>query len=149
MARTGRPPKPVEVKRATGNPGQRKLPKLAEVAPLPMADRTPPAPEGLGVEGLSLWNSAWAAAITWLSPDSDWKSVVHACELADDLAVARRRYRATTEPADGRIVVNLSEAFAKALAALGFDPVSRTRLGVAEVKRVSALDELLAKRNVR
>lgn len=145
----GQPPKPAEVKRLTGNPGRRALPSLAEVAPLPMATATPEPPAELREDGLSLWNQAWATAITWLSPDSDMKAVVHACLLADDLAVARARYRATTEPADGRILVNLSDAFAKSLSALGFDPVSRTRLGVAEVKRVSAIDELLAKRNAR
>ena len=56
---------------------------------------------------------------------------------------------ATLEGADARAYVSLNEAFAKALASLGFDPVSRSRLGVAEVQRVSALDQLLAKRQKR
>jgi len=32
---------------------------------------------------------------------------------------------------------------------LGFDPTSRSRLGVAEVKRASALDNLIAKRQAK
>ena len=149
MARTGRPPKPAEVKRATGNPGKRPIPKLAEVTVLPMAPRTPPPPDGLGDDGVKLWNSAWGHAITWLSPDSDWHAITLAAQLADDLAAARSRYRVTTDPADGRILVNLSKAYADALSALGFDPTSRSRLGVAEVRKASALDELLARRSER
>jgi len=142
----GRPPKPVELKRALGNPGQRKLPALAEVTPLPMADRTPPTPEGLGEEGIALWNGAWDHAITWLSPASDYSAIENAARLADDLAASRKKYRATLESADGRLLVHLNKQFVDALSALGFDPVSRTRLGVAEVKRVSALDQLIQKR---
>lgn len=142
----GRPPKPAELKRATGNPGRRPLPELSVVATLPMADRTPVAPEGLGDAGLKLWNQAWDFAITWLSPHSDREAIENASRLADDVAAARKKYHATLEPADGRLLVHLNKSYVDALAALGFDPISRTRLGVAEVKRVSALDQLLEKR---
>ena len=61
----------------------------------------------------------------------------------------QKKNRATLEAADGRLLVHLNKSFVDSLSALGFDPVSRTRLGVAEVKRVSALDELLAKRQAK
>ena len=149
MAARGRPPKPAELKRATGNPGKRPLQELAAVTPLPMARRVPDAPAGLGDEGVKLWNSAWGLAITWLSPDSDTLAIEQAARLADDVAAARARYRATTDPADGRVLVNLSKAYGDALSALGFDPTSRSRLGVAEVRKMSALDELLERRQQR
>lgn len=150
----GRPAKPAEVKRATGrSPGRdsggRPLPALAAVTPLPMASRTPPTPTDLGPDGERLWQMAWGFAITWLSPDSDLEAITSAARLADDVAAARARYRVTTDPADGRILVNLTKAFADSLSSLGFDPVSRSRLGVAEVRKASALDELLAKRAER
>lgn len=149
-----RPSKPVELKRATGrapgrDSGGRKLPELAAVTALPMARRTPEPPADLGEHGVEMWNRCWGFAITWLSPDSDIAAVELAARIADDLAIARARYRATTDPSDGRVVVNLSKSFADALSALGFDPTSRSRLGVAEVRKASALDELLARREAR
>ena len=147
----GRPPKPAEVKRATGrtpgtDSGGRKLAELSVITTLPMASNIPDVPAGLGDAGRELWNNAWSNAITWLSPDSDFRAIEHAANVADDLAAARAKYRATLEAADGRVLVALNKSYADALAALGFDPVSRSRLGVAEVKRVSALDQLIANR---
>jgi hypothetical protein len=146
---TGRPPKPAELKRITGNPGKRKLPELSVVTVLPMASSVPDAPEGLGAEGTELWEKAWSHAITWLSTSSDIHAIENAARLADDLAFARKKYRATLEPADGRLLVHLNKAFVDALSSLGFDPTARSRLGVAEVKAISAIDKLLAKREAR
>lgn len=147
-----RPPKPLEQKRMTGrhpgvDSGGRKLPEVASVVALPMADGIPDPPGDLLLDGQRLWSRAWGAAITWLSPDSDMETVEQACRLADDLAAARKRYRATTDPSDGRLVVQLSKSMADALSSLGFDPTARSRLGVAEVKRASALENLIARRN--
>jgi hypothetical protein len=144
-----RPPKPIEVKRMTGNPGRRKLPELAVVTTLPMASNTPEAPEGLGVDGLAFWEKAWDYAITWLSPASDLQAIENAARLADDVALARKKYRATLDSADGRLLVHINKAFVDALSTLGFDPTARSRLGVAEVKAISAIDKLLAKREAR
>jgi len=149
-----RPPKPAEVKRATGrtpghDSGGRPLKELSVVTPLPMAIKKPEPPEMLGPEGNKLWDRVWDSAITWLSPQSDMSAIENACLLADAVTHARTKYMATLEGADARAYVSLNEAFAKALASLGFDPVSRSRLGVAEVQRVSALDQLLAKRQKR
>lgn len=111
-----------------------------------MAEDIPEPPIELGLPGTQLWKRAWAKAITWLSPDTDWDAVTNACLLADDLAIARERYHATRDPADGRAVVSLSKEFTSALSVLGFDPTSRSRLGVAEVKKMSALETLIAQR---
>ncbi|MGH3496307.1 MAG: terminase small subunit [Nocardioidaceae bacterium] len=110
-----------------------------------MADGVPDAPVDLGLEGRALWGRAWGHAITWLSPDSDRDAIEEAARLADDLSSARRRYRATTDPADGRVVVALSRQMSDSLSSLGFTPTARARLGVAEVKKASALESLLAK----
>lgn len=145
----GRPRKPNEIKRATGNPGKRALPQLAVVTPLPMADATPVAPENLGEMGKQLWERAWSQAITWLSPHSDMNAIENAARLADTLATARAKYHATLDAADLRALVQINKSYSDALSVLGFDPTSRSRLGVAEVKRVSALDQLLQKREQR
>jgi len=150
----GRPPKPIEIKRATGraagrDTGGRALPELSVVTALPMADQTPEPPAMLGKDGLELWNRAWDAGITWLSPQSDRDAIENAAKLADVVTAARVKYLATLEAADARAYVAVNKAFTDSLASLGFDPVSRSRLGVAEVQRVSAIDKLLAKRENR
>ena len=150
----GRPPKPVEIKRSTGrsagrDTGGRQLPELSVVSVLPMADNTPEPPAMLGKDGIDLWNRAWDHAITWISPQSDRDAIENAAKLADVVAAARTKYMATLEAADARAYDAVTKAFTDSLASLGFDPVSRSRLGVAEVQRVSAIDKLLAKRESR
>lgn len=148
----GRPPAPLEHHRRVGRSnGARKadgrpLPAVAEVVPLPMADGVPDLPADMGPDGKRLWGRIWADGLTWISPKSDMEAAEQACRLADDIAVARSRYRATTDPKDGRMVKQFHEELAAALSRLGFDPTARSRLGIAEVKRVSKLEELLANR---
>ena len=149
-----RPPKPNEIKRLTGrtpstDAGGRPLPALATVTPLAMAREIPPAPAYLQAEGQRLWERAWATAITWLSPDSDMQAVEAACRLADANVAAQNKFMATLEAADARAFTAVNKAFRESLAALGFDPTSRSRLGVAEVQKASALDELIARRAKR
>jgi hypothetical protein len=125
-------------KKADGRP----LPVVAEVVRLPQADGTPEFPDGLDVDGQRLWRRIWQQGITWISPQSDREAAEEACRVADDVAAARRRYRATTDPADARALVALGKRLDEALSALGFTPIARTRMGVAEVTRVSKLDAL-------
>ena len=150
----GRPPKPLEQKRLMGrSPGRdsggRKLPEQGIVVALPAADGVPDYPADLELAGQQLWDRAWSDAITWLSPASDGDAIIEACRLADDITTARRRYRATGDPSDARALVALNKQLMDALSALGFTPVARTRLGVAEVKRVSALEALLDRKQKR
>lgn len=144
----------MELKRATGrtpgrDSGGRKLNELSVVTALPMADKTPEPPAMLQADGLNLWNRIWDNAITWLSPVSDMNAIENACKLADVVSASRVKYMATLESADARAYVAVNKSFTDALASLGFDPVSRSRLGVAEVKKMSALEQLVANRQQR
>ena len=145
----GRPPKPNELKRLLGNPGQRPLPDLNNITHLPMAREIPAPPENLGELGIKFWNRAWGMAVTWLSPVSDIDAIENAAKLADATEAARNRYMATLEPNDGRAYVAINKAFTDALTSLGFDPVSRSRLGVAEVRAATSIDRLLERRERR
>lgn len=150
----GRPPIPNEIKRLTGrtpttDTGGRPLPDLANVVALPPAERMPEYPSGIGADGAELWRLAWDEAVAWLSPATDMVAVERACRLRDDLAVARARYHATTDPKDAKVVALLSKELGIALSELGFTPTSRTKLGVAEVQRASKLDQLKARRERR
>jgi hypothetical protein len=145
----GRPPKPIELKRLLGNPGNRPLPDLNNITHLPQAREIPALPENLGEAGKKLWNRAWGIAVTWLSPVSDIETIENAARLADATEAARVRYMATTEPADAKAYVAINKAYTDALTSLGFDPISRSRLGVAEVRAATSIDKLLERRENR
>jgi hypothetical protein len=114
-----------------------------------MAKEIPPAPENLGESGKKLWDRAWGIAVTWLSPVSDIETIENAARLADATEAARVRYMATTEPADAKAYVAINKAYTDALTSLGFDPISRSRLGVAEVRAATSIDKLLERRENR
>ena len=159
---SGRPAKPVEMKRATGNPGNRPLPD----APMPGAGLKPvdgvPTPPSLGVDGQTLWVHVWVAGKSWLSPDSDYTIIKMLCEAHDEHEEIRRalstgvveRYYITN---NGQIVThplvtqlgNLRSQMTAWLAAIGFSPADRSRLGLAEVRVRDELDELQRRRAER
>lgn len=152
MGMVGRPPKPIEHHRRVGRGGNQKADgrpiATGEVVPLPMADRTPDLPDVIEPNGAGadLWERVWHSAITWISPHSDLVAVVRACQLADDLQAARQQWHRTMFKDDARTMLGLSKQFTDALSVLGFNPTARARLGVAEVKKMSALQQLMKER---
>lgn len=152
MTVRGRPPKPLEVKRRTGrtpgtDSGGRRLPAVADVVQLPQAHGVPDFPAGLEDAGQELWRRIWQDGLTWISPTTDMQAAEEACRSVDDVAAARRRYRATTDPKDAAALVALGKRLDDALSMIGFNPTARSRLGVAEVTRVSKLDALRRRQN--
>ena len=153
MTRTGPPPTPNERKRRLGNPGRRPLPALASVAALAAA--VDPAPVHLDDDGRALWDLVSRAAV-WLAP-SDLPTLTLLCELADRRAV----FVALLEESgpvlanpSGRLVANpivgmlstLERQIVDLSSLLGLTPADRTRLGVAEVKATSALEDMINRR---
>lgn len=136
---------PNERKRATGNPGKRPLPNTT-IALRPANDLDLEPPAHFGPAARFVWERAWSAAITWLSPDSDMAIVTRCCELADLTDKARERYMVTTEPKDATAFAKLNSEYFKALASMGFTPTDRSRLGLAEVKAMTKLEQLRAAR---
>ena len=168
MARTGRPPKPIEVKRRNGNPGQRRLPDKNKTVALEPAQGIPPVPMSLAETGRAMWTHIWGGpAQAWLSPQVDYIRIVTVCKLSDDIATYHadilKMGNLLEEPivtptgmvVGTKIVPNplvkmrndALKILDRELTSLAFDPVSRSRLGLAEVKRQSKLEELLGKRN--
>lgn len=142
---------PLEERRRRGrSPGRdsggRRLPEPVVLLPAP--EGVPEPPQDLLLAGRELWTRVWTSGAVWLGP-TDVTAVEIVCGVVDDLHTARTRYRTTTDPKDGRLVMQLHSQLMSGLAALGLDPTSRGRLGVAEVKKQSALDELLSKRASR
>jgi len=160
------PPKPLELKRKLGNPGQRKLPNAATTVELVPAIGAP-APITLNSHGREMWHKAQERAV-WLS-DLDLASLEDFCTTWDEI----HEYRAaiaeqgitSEEPivtpaglvVGTKLVTNplikelrLAQKQIHSIGSLlGFDPTSRSRLGLAEVKTQSKLQELAERRNAR
>lgn len=142
MATRGRPPKPVEQKRLTGNPGKRALPNQSTVVALPSAYGIPEPHRPLQKPGLELWERIWGLANTWLSPSTDGELLLMTCELLDERWNLRIQVLRDNRPEERKALRELDRQLVNNLSLLGFSPVDRSRLGVAEVKRASKLEEL-------
>ena len=155
----GRPSKPVEVKRALGNPGRRALP----AAPMPGAGLAPalsvPVAPPLGVDGLDLWDRVWVAGRPWLSAEADYPLIVMLCQAQDEAESIRRaladgsedRYYVASngQKVTSPYVTQLKDLRAQItgwLSSLGYSPTDRSRLGLAEVRTANELDELQSRR---
>lgn len=137
MARTGRPPKPLEQKRRTGNPGKRPLPALANIAAVPAIDA-----ELHDLSTGDAMDRVLEAGVTWIA-STDAPKVSLLREAIEDYE--RLRAGAPT-PKDLR---DARQEVGRLMSELGFDPTARARLGLAEVKAQSKLDEMKARRDAR
>jgi P27 family predicted phage terminase small subunit len=94
-----------------------------------------------------------------MSPDSDQTIVSMLCEAQDDYCLIRETINSGAEPrfyvtANGQMVThplitqlqNLRAQMTAWLAAIGFSPSDRSRLGLAEVRVRDELDELQRRR---
>jgi hypothetical protein len=139
------PPKPIEQKRLLGNPGKRAMPGEESTITLFSGKVEPLFP--LGEAGQKLWDSVFNDGELWISPRTDvaWLQVV--CELLDRREVLKQEWMA--DPADRKLNMSLLETeklLQSGLGLLGFTPTDRSRLGVAEVKAKSKLEELMERR---
>lgn len=143
----GRPPKPVEQKRLIGNPGKRALPDQNEIEILPAAETAPEPTRPLLKPGRELWDRVWASGINWISPDTDLELLLMTCEMVDERWNLRIKVMQSDDMQMARRLDNLTRLIVGNLSLLGFSPSDRSRLGVAEVKKQSKLEELMARRN--
>ena len=147
-------PKPVERKRAAGNPGKRSLPEPRAV--VPVLETAPEPPRGLRTAGKNMWKQVWAYGAGWLAP-TDVPIVELVCSLVDERAqwaalVAKGPKIYTTKtgvrrahPAAGEMR-SIDRELIMALSLMGFTPSDRSRLGLSEVRKISALADLLERR---
>jgi hypothetical protein len=140
------PPKPNEVKRKLGNPGKRSLPKQSEVIILHQSNDVPEPDRQLFESGLALWNKVWSLGQTWISKNTDSELLLMTCEMVDERVRLRALVWNNPEAwRERKALRELDKAIVGNLSLLGFTPTDRTRIGVAEVKGRSKLEELRAK----
>lgn len=143
----GRPSKPTEQKRLLGNPGKRALPSNAIT--LAMATETPTPQRPLLTHGQALWDRVWGMGATWLSVNTDTELLLMTCEMIDERWNLRIKVMQTDDAKLRRGLRELDRQIVSNLSLLGFSPADRSRLGVAEVKAMSKLEELQRKKAER
>lgn len=145
----GRPPKPVEVKRALGNPGKRPLPEPHEIVQLPAVIHAPEPPRPLMKYGTELWERVWSMGASWISDKTDLELLIMTCEMVDERWNLRVKVMQTDDARMRRGLRELDRQIVTNLSLLGFTPADRSRLGVGEVKAADVLDKLEQRRRER
>ena len=139
------PAKPIELKRKLGNPGKRAMPGEGELMTIEAGFREPLRP--LGEAGQQLWDEIYMVGGMWISPRSDTQLLQMCCELLDRREILREEFLA--DPTERKVNMSLLETeklIQTSLSLLGFTPSDRSRLGLAEVKAKSKLEELMDRR---
>ena len=145
----GRPAKPIEQKRLLGNPGKRALPDQNSITLIPMAEVPPQPTRPLLKYGKELWDKVWDTGINWISPNTDTELLLMTCEMIDERWNLRVQVMQNNDPKNRRGLRELDKAIVSNLSLLGFSPSDRSRLGLAEVKKMSKLEELMTKKAQR
>jgi signal peptidase I len=145
MMPAGRPSKPIEQKRMLGNPGKRALPKPGEIIVLEQSWDIPEPPRPLLKYGQELWDRVWSMGAAWVSQKTDIELLMMTCEMIDERWNLRVKVMQTDDSRMRRGLRELDRQIVSNLSLLGFTPSDRSRLGVAEVKAMSKLDELMAR----
>lgn len=141
------PAKPIELKRALGNPGQRRLPDSESLPAVP-GGYVEPLRE-LSAAGMVLWEETFRFA-PWIAR-TDAQLLQLVCEQVDRRE-QMREMMVGLGPDDWHMFKQLNDIEVQIvtnLGKLGFSPDARSRLGLAEVKAQSKLEELLARKNER
>jgi hypothetical protein len=95
--------------------------------------------------GKQLWDAAMTTGAQWIARNTDTQLLLLTCEQLD----RREELRSlrVDDPTDKNLLMrllDLERTISSSLGLLGFTPSDRTRLGVAEVKAKSKLEELMA-----
>ena len=135
------PAKPIEQKRLLGNPGRKPLPDKVTTISLE-GGRVEPLRE-LEQAGQQLWDSVFNYAELWISPRTD----VHLLQRTREQLDPREQIKPAIASSDDwhlfKQLNDLERLVSSNLGLLGFTPSDRSRLGLAEIKAKSRLQELL------
>ena len=142
------PAKPIEVKRALGNPGRRTLPDVNDTISLHAGRVEPHQP--LDWAGMLLWNRVFGQGQTWISPQTDVELLLMTCKQLDRQIVLERQF--VEHPDDFHIhrqLLELENAIVRNLGLLGLTVDARSKLGLAEIKAESKMEQLRKRQEVR
>jgi hypothetical protein len=92
--------------------------------------------------GQELWDKVWATGASWISPNTDSELLLMTCEMIDERWNLRVKVMQTDDARLRRGLREIDRQIVSQLSLLGFSPADRSKLGVAEVKAISKLEEL-------
>lgn len=136
MAPIGRPPKPTEQKRRTGNPGKRALAPATNLAVVPAVESDP-----VDLDPVDTIAGVLEAGRVWLAA-SDTLALALLRESIEERAMLRAILIQTQSTDARKALRDLDKQIISQLSLLGFDPSARARLGLAEVKAATTLEKL-------
>ena len=145
----GRPAKPTEIKRKLGNPGRRPLPDTSVVQYLEPVVSVPDPARPLLKYGKEFWDKVWGSGLSWISANTDSELLLMTCELVDERWNLRVRVMQSNDWRERRALRELDDRIIRNLSLLGFTPADRSKLGVAEVKAISKMEQLKRRANER
>lgn len=142
------PAKPLETKRALGNPGRRPLPDSSSTISLYAGVVEPHQP--LDWAGQLLWDRVFKVGQTWISPQTDVELLLITCKQLDRQIVLERMF--VEKPEDFHIhrqLLDLETAIVANLGKLGLTVDARSKLGLAEIKAESKMEQLRRRQQER
>ena len=142
------PAKPLEVKRALGNPGKRPLPDSIDTVSLPAGRVEPHQP--LAWAGQLLWDRVFNVGKTWISPQTDVELLLLTCKQLDRQVVLESQF--VERPDDYHVhrqLLDLEAQIVRNLGLLGLTVDSRSKLGLAEIKAESKMEQLRRRQQER
>jgi len=141
------PGKPAEVKKKLGS---RHYSEPVTDIELVQPEGKPEPLRRLEESGLEFWDRVWNRGSLWISHRTDIELVQMVCEQLDERDSLRSFVLENMDAWHERAALRqLEKDIASNLSSLGFTPADRTKLGLAEVKTQSKLQELMAKKNER
>jgi len=143
------PGKPAEVKRKLGAKGYKG--DVADgVTLLPAVSAVPEPLKPLNDSGLALWDRTWQRGYSWISANTDIQLLQITCEQLDERDVLRNYVLDNVEAWHERSALReLEKSIRSNLSLLGFTPTDRMKLGVAEIKAETKMEQLKARRDAR
>jgi hypothetical protein len=142
------PAKPLEVKRILGNPGKRALPSSDATIGLFAGKVEPHQP--LEWAGQLLWDRVFGVGQTWISPQTDVELLLITCKQLDRQIVLERMF--VEKPEDFHIhrqLLDLENTIVANLGKLGLTVDARSKLGLAEIKAESKMEQLRRRQQER
>ena len=143
------PGKPAEIKRKLGSKGySNDMPENVVVLPAVTAIPEPLKP--LSGSGLDLWDRTWSRGFSWLSANTDIQLLQITCEQLDERDILRAYVLDNVEAWHERSALReLEKSIRSNLSLLGFTPTDRMKLGVAEIKAETKMEQLQKRRQER
>jgi P27 family predicted phage terminase small subunit len=153
--KSGKKPESLEVKIRKGTVSKKVAPLLPALATLENGIPNPPL--AFSRELVIEWEKVWDAVKNYASPIGDYELVVGLCllrvEASEMRAIIKEEGLMSSgykgQPRPHPLLASL-RTLEKAILAredrLSLNPIDRSRLGIVEVKKISKLDELRARR---